>query len=385
MSATTNRVLLSYIEESTYGTTPSGSLIEIRTTGETLKGDTNTVNSDEIRQDRMISDVLRTMISSSGDINFELSYGSFDTFMEAALMSAGWSSTATVEGGATTVTFGANTITTSSTWDAAPAAGDWVEVRGATARTAANGYYKVTTATTTVIEVEQTITDTGAESGTVTIHTGGQIVNGTTESSFSIERKYGDLTNIFEVFLGQEINTFNMSITAEGLITGGFGWMGKSAGSSASTIGTGYTDANTNPIINSTDNVNAIQDGYADLGATAFSFAVSNNLRGRTQIGSLGYQSVGAGQIELTGTLQKYFLTNTLFDKYLNFTETSLCAIIEDSSGNAYIIEIPRVNFTSGQRTAGSNNSDIIADLAWSAKRDATDDAMIRIVRFAAS
>lgn len=390
MSATSNRVLLSYVEESTFGITPNSALQEIRMTGESLKGDTTTTNSAEIRDDRMISDVLRTMVAASGDINFELSYGSFDDFMVAALRSAGWSTGEAVITTSTDLTFASNTITLGSgSWTNTPAAGDWIRITGATDNANNVGYFKVTAATSTVITVAQTFTDTGAESGSVTIYNGAQITNGTTETSFSIERKYQDLTDIHEGFVGMEIETFNLSITAEGLVTGSFGFMGKLASSDATSDGIGdgsYTDANTNSIINATDNVQGIQENYADLGSTAFSLSLTNNLRGRTQIGALGYQSMGDGQIELTGTIQKYFENNTLFDKYLNFTETSLVVIINDATtvatGNAYVIEIPLVNFTSGQRTAGGSNADIIADLAWSAKRDATDDAMIRIVKF---
>lgn len=389
MSATANRVLLSYIEESTYGTTPSGNLQEIRMTGESLKGDTQTTNSAEIRDDRMISDVLRTMVSASGDIQFELSYGSFDDFLVAALRSSGWTTEEAVISASTDITFASNTITLGSgSWTNTPAAGDWVRVTGATDEPLANSFYKVTAATSTVITVEQTIQDTGVESGAVTITNGAQIVNGVTDKSFSIERKYGDIASTFEAFTGMEVETFTLSITAEGIVTGSFGFMGKLAASASSTIGTGYTDANTNPIVNSTDNVQGIQEAYADLASTAFSLSLANNLRGRTQIGALGYQSVGDGQLELTGTLQKYLADNVLANKHLNFTESSICVFITDESsivtGNSYVIEIPLINYTSGQRVAGSNNTDVITDHAWSAKRDATDDAMIRITRFPA-
>jgi len=375
---------MSYLAESTFGTTPAGNLKVLRMTGETFKADTNTTNSAEIRDDRMVADVLRTMVSASGDIQFELSYGTYDDFFAAALMSSGFATSVAIENGSTLITFAANTLTTTGTWDNNPAVGDWIEVRGATVHPAANGYYKVTAASSTVITVAQTITDTGAEAGTVTIQKGFAITNGTTETSFSFERKYGDLSNIFEAFVGMEINTFNLSITADGLVTGSFGFMGKLASSETSTIGDGYDAENTNQIYNATDNVNSIQEAYADLGATAFSLSLTNNLRGLSNIGTLGYDEINDGQLELTGTLQTYFSSAAEFNKYLQFTESSISVIMEDSSGNCYIIDIPNLNYTSGTRNAGSNNTDIIADLAWNAKRDSDDDAMITIVKFAA-
>lgn len=52
----TNRIRLAYGAESTYGTAPSGNPAkELRLTSESLKQDTGTVTSGEIRNDRNIS------------------------------------------------------------------------------------------------------------------------------------------------------------------------------------------------------------------------------------------------------------------------------------------------------------------------------------------
>lgn len=63
----------------------------VRHTGESLKQDTTVITSEEIRSDRQIADIIRTGVGASGGVDFELSYGTFDDFLQAVLFSAGWS------------------------------------------------------------------------------------------------------------------------------------------------------------------------------------------------------------------------------------------------------------------------------------------------------
>jgi len=68
----------------------------MRHTGESLKQDTTVITSEEIRSDRQIADIIRTGVGASGGIDFELSYGTFDDFLQAILFSDGWSTEVTL-------------------------------------------------------------------------------------------------------------------------------------------------------------------------------------------------------------------------------------------------------------------------------------------------
>tara|TARA_R110000782_G_scaffold33535_9_gene80791 strand:+ start:2123 stop:3034 length:912 start_codon:yes stop_codon:yes gene_type:complete len=85
--ATGSRHDLSYILESTFGTTPTSTpeLTPIRHTGTTLGLSKDAIESEELRQDRQVAYFRHGNKSVSGDINFELSYGSFDDLIEATL------------------------------------------------------------------------------------------------------------------------------------------------------------------------------------------------------------------------------------------------------------------------------------------------------------
>ena len=89
--ADSNRVGIKILEEATWGTTPaSGSTREMRLTSSSLAANKETVVSDEIRADRMVSAITEVAASSGGDINFEFSAGAHDELLAAFLMGT-WS------------------------------------------------------------------------------------------------------------------------------------------------------------------------------------------------------------------------------------------------------------------------------------------------------
>lgn len=90
--ATGSRHDMAYIVESTYGTTPSTpAFTPIRHTGTTLGLSKDAIQSEELREDRQIAHFRHGNKSVSGDINFELSYNSFNDLIEA-VMCGTWTS-----------------------------------------------------------------------------------------------------------------------------------------------------------------------------------------------------------------------------------------------------------------------------------------------------
>lgn len=80
-----------YVAESTYGTTPTDPTIQtMRITGTTLGLAKDSFQSKEIRGDRQISDMRLGSNRVTGDVDFELSYTTFDDFLSAALAASGW-------------------------------------------------------------------------------------------------------------------------------------------------------------------------------------------------------------------------------------------------------------------------------------------------------
>ena len=87
----TSETRLAYIAETAWGTTPTTpAFTNARFTGESLTPDLQTVVSNEIRPDRNVTDLIQVGQSAGGDVNFELSYGAFDDWLESVMYNT-WS------------------------------------------------------------------------------------------------------------------------------------------------------------------------------------------------------------------------------------------------------------------------------------------------------
>ena len=147
--ADSNRASIRYIAESVFGTTPtSGKTRQLRFTSSTLTATKETVVSDELRADRMVSSVPEVGAASEGDINFELSAGSQDDFLQAFLLGA-WSRPMTFD------FFKGNTVSWTDTDEVTISGGDYtdyfvvgrrVKVEGFVTQ-GNNGYLQVATVT----------------------------------------------------------------------------------------------------------------------------------------------------------------------------------------------------------------------------------------------
>lgn len=382
-----NRIGMSYIAESTFGVTPSGSLQRMRITGETLRQDTQSVASDEIDPTRQIAEFVRTGINATGGINYEMSYGTHDVMLASALGSAGWSSAVTV-GPIATIDFelasgGTQVINDSGNGLAGLLVNGWVKISGSS-EAANNGFFKVTASAAGTITVANPDGVVDAAGDSVTIILGAQIVNGVALSTYSIEREYTDLANTLAAFTGMAMDKFSLNTAVGSILSGAMDWLGIKEESKSSTIGTGYTPAPTTKAMNPIDHVKAVIEGGTSLGVRSVNFAFNNNLRQRLEVGILGPESLGQGEFMASGTLEAYFkaANSALVDKYLNWTDTSLAQKLQDTAGNAYVLDCPLVKVTSGPRNTPGKNQDTVASLNWAASKHPTEGITTRIVRF---
>jgi hypothetical protein len=89
---------VAYVAEATWGTTPATPVFQImRVTNAGLTTNKTTGTSDELRRDRNVPDEFELGQDVAGNYDFELSYGSLDALIAAALMSS-WSTDVIVNG-----------------------------------------------------------------------------------------------------------------------------------------------------------------------------------------------------------------------------------------------------------------------------------------------
>lgn len=297
-----NRVGLRFIQEDTWNSLPgTPTLAPIRFTGESLIPNVENITSEEIRSDRMVTDLIQVSRSNTGGFDFELSYGTFDSLMQGALF------------------------------------GTW----------AAN-----------------------------------ILKNGTTEYSYSIEKALLDIDQYF-LFTGMMVNSFSMTLATSSIATGSFDFLGSSATLAATTNAATVSAASTTLVMNCMGNVASLKEGGTALTGVyvqELSFTLANNLRPIYAVGSNVILDVGIGKCDITGTLNAYFTSERLFDKFLAGTASSIEFQITDGT-DSYTVLFPNVKFETDSVVAPGQDQDVIETMTWRALRDSSEAAMIKITR----
>lgn len=385
-----SRVQIGYATEVSWGVIPAVAFGEIRTTGEGMNFNIANIVSNEIRSDRQITDLVQVDAEATGPVNGELSYGTYDDWLEGGLFSSGWTAVGSNTGTNIDAAAGDNSFNQAAgDWSADYQAGQWIRVVGFTTNPAANnGFFRVVSVTATKIVVSGGTLVTEAAGDSVTIDNDGTIWNETTETSFTIEKSFTDKTQ-FHTFAGCVVSELTLNLAVGEILTGSFDFLGKDMVRGVATAGTGaYTAATTTGVMNAVGNVASIREGGTELAAPIYARAltvtVNNNLRGIKAIANLGNVDIGIGRGLVTGTLQIYFENGDLVDKYINSTETSIDFRVADTAGNTYIVTMPRIKFISQEIVAGAIDQDVVVDMEFQAIRDATDTWTIQIDRFAA-
>ena len=109
-----SRLQVFYMPEVTPGTVPATALRALRVTGIGGGGKKDTVTSDELREDRQISDITEVGASAEASFPFEYSYGTFHELLAGLCMNA-WTAPVTITGSSNiTFTSGTSKITNPS-------------------------------------------------------------------------------------------------------------------------------------------------------------------------------------------------------------------------------------------------------------------------------
>lgn len=385
-TATTSRARLSYIEEVTFNVTPAGNLKKMRWTSETLAQSNTPEESKEIRDDRQIGYVARVDAEAGGDVGIEMSYGAHDDLL-AGLMCNSWTAITTGAAADIAIDDADMSINATVTDLTQFAVGQWLKLGGTFAANAGKIVKVVSVTTNKIITVGDVLVDEAAAAGHV-ISTSACPV-GTTEKSFSIEKAQMNLdaADRFAVYTGCKVKSVNLNITPGSLFNGTFSFMGTKETRPTATIGTGYTDAPTNDIWNTVDNIEAIREGgaavtFRTLGLT---LAIENGMWGQKEVGMLGNTGIGVGTFRLKGTLSTYFATKAQCDKALNWTPSDIAFRAKDAAGNKFVIDIPKLYFTQAKTNNAGMDQDVKAEMEFQAFLNASQLTTLGLFRFPAA
>lgn len=367
---TTNRVALRYVKETEYNVTPTSPALQtLRFTGESLNFGIETEVSDEIRSDRMTSDIIQMGAMVEGDVNGELSYATYDDFILGALKAAtGFATPTPISGTDISIDEGVGGLweLNSGATDLNPASPvPFIDQMIKVVRAGVTFYGRVASVADNKIEFYPLSVITEQVAGTsISVTFLSTLRNGVTQHTFTFQKAFLDLAvPKFYNLKGCAIGKMEVDIASKAKLGVTFSVMG-GEGDQVETQFAGATivNPNTNPIMSASRNVAVIaidNDVATPYYFTKCKLSLDNAERARDAIGSFYPVSIVPGRIQPTMDIEIYLEDKTLFDKFKNNQSVSITIPILDSNGQGYIIHMPRCKFTSQEETAGGIDQDV--------------------------
>lgn len=341
-------------------------MTEVRYNNHTLKHQKVTVESEQIRSDRMASGQVKVGISAGGDINHELHYGDFNSWIVSALMGVIVTGTDTD----TDYTLSGGVLTKGAAWPANLSGAKFVKMSGWTGATGNNGIKRVISSTSTSLTLEGVSDDAAGESVTIAWN---YARNGTTLESYIVETEQSDAGIVIPI-VGMCINEWYMTFEPRAKIMTRFGWVGYGLPSGTisrtDTVGNAVAAPSLNPIINTTSNIaRLLQSG---LPARAYirnmEWTLNNGLRERLALSREGTLQPGTGECNVSGRLSTYFDNKFEYDDFLAHTDMGLEFSMVDSAGRTINVYVPAIQLGEGTYDVPGLNQDVMLNRTFKAK-----------------
>jgi hypothetical protein len=190
------------------------------------------------------------------------------------------------------------------------------------------------------------VTLTNDTGGTIT-YPGRRLDIGTVLRTFTVERQFLDIVQ-YQVFKGVSVGQLTLNIKPEAMIGGTFTLVGMD-GTSIMT-GTPLDAAPTTPSTNAPCDAfkGSIYEGGTIIAVcTGLDLTLNNNRSVSAVVGSQISPEVFEGQAIVTGNVMVYFKNLTTFNKWVQETESSIWTKLADPNGTDFInVVLPRVKYT---------------------------------------
>lgn len=199
------------------------------------------------------------------------------------------------------------------------------------------------------------------------------IQNGTTMQPYSFQKSF-PAGNHYQVYTGMYANTMTLNLAANSQVTGSVEFIGMkqevrtaSASSVAdtATVSGGLFDSFTGEI----------KEGGVVIGdVTSMNITINNNLTPTFVLMNDSVKEVIDGRCMVEGTMTVYFEDATLYNKFVNDTQSSVEFTLTDpaSSPDGYTFLLPRVKYT-GATMDVSDEGPVTVTMPFQALQDSTD------------
>lgn len=360
-----NEVQISYVKQSALGAVPASNLKRVHYASESLKGTASSTQSGIIDSSGNVNDLVRTGFSADGGINTEIGHGYINEFLIGAWRSA-LDTPISLSGITFAIGAGGSPIvlTDSGNGLGALKPNDIIMVEGFTDANN-NGAFSiganVAVGSVDIVQIDPTKTPTTEAVGdSVTIKTT-RMENANTDSFFAIERFYSDVSKYMS-FLDMHVDTMTLEFGAGAIPTVAISFKGTTHSAISATIGTGYTSASTNSVIDTNtgylgtllSNDGAVLSS-SDGCVTKVSVSISNSIRVEE---GLNCQIIGKGDFDCKVSFDMVFSNTTYYSVFQNNGYSSLALACIDGSNQGLGLTFPKLKYTDASApSAGRNNT----------------------------
>lgn len=339
-------------EETTFGVAPtaSGAQLLRRVTSDLDLAKDN-YQSGEIVTHQQVVDNRHGVRRVAGTINGELSLGTYEAFMAAALRQA-WVAGEIFTASDVTAAQSGSTFTTVAGDFLADGlkVGDVIQWTGWTTTGVANNdtNFRITALTSTVMTVAEAVADKASgDSVTATVQGKKTWIptTGHTDKSYSIEHFFDDLT-LSELYLGCKVGSITFDLPPTGMATIAIAFVGQDVTDDTSEYFTTPTTETTTAIL-------AAITGSVRVAGADVAVITSANIVidcGQTPadpvVGSNVVPDIFSGRVTVSGTISAYFEDATLRDAFVDETEIDVNIKLDattDADTDCLVLNMSRV------------------------------------------
>lgn len=394
MATSSNLVRIAFIEETTYGVTPgAGNFNTARFIGENLSGTPDTVESQQIRTDRLSSGQIVTGLQVGGALNFEFAKESQLELFLASAMYSSWNVVAPVSVDLEVDVTAKKIIrTTGSFITDGLVKGDFFKLIGfdqAVNNTVVMAH--TITALEVTVEMPPTMVDE-TKTGT-SYQRGDKIAIGTTKKSFTLEKTFTDLTTKAIIYKGMMVDQMELTVAFGELISGSFTFAGNyyaTADAANEFITDGRTinvPATTQTFNGSVDMPFVTTDVFGTFSQTgleiqSIDLSLNNNQSPQNVIGNSAPRDYTPGTAQIEVGLNSYLTNGSwgILAKKLTQDPFALGFVVKNSGG-WYAFYLPAVQVSFEDPVSAGQNQDVMLDMTGTAKVGAAGEKALTIYR----
>lgn len=373
-------VKLYYVQEVDGAIPASPEFKPIRFVSEGVSPAINQIESNEINPQRQRAASRGGTYSVQGEVAAELSFGSYDDLIEAALQGT-WTADV-LKVGSTERTFAI--LERHTDVKAAIFAGTTVSAAATdnSFNDSGSGFIAAGFKVGDKITVAGFTTSANNGTFTVTAVTAGKLTIGGTDGDAIADEVAGDAVTISVpldyIYRGCRVNTLNISAPLGDKAQVTFGLIGTKAEGFAIPAGATFAAASTSDIMVTT-NGSFTEDGALVAHATNWNVTLNNGMEASFSLFQREAYCITNGIAAVSGTMSAYLVDRKLWDKVLNETKTSHVIVLEEG-GDSYTITLPNVRYTAGTKQVGGPGA-VIPEYTLSAGYDDAEATTIKIER----